>query len=166
MSTDKVRPDLEGQRRFAAEWLRAKKNKVVPLRSDLRIENFFPDLGHVSILQRGHEGFIFRLTGSALRGVLKTDPRGHAVDGVEVCRAHRAWTDIVETVISDCVPKSGRDVWADGGVHVWVRLPLSSGRGQVDMVLCYDRVVLPEDKLSDTSIAGARRVGSALERAA
>jgi hypothetical protein len=149
---DPAQTCLDGQRAVLAAWRTAACRAEAPRRSALDAARLAPELAHVSVLRLEGDGLRFRLAGTGLRAALGREARGLAVDELALCRGDAAWEDAPRRALAQLRPVVGRTRRADGRMHFWLRLPLSSDGGAADEVLCHDRL-LSLDALADANRA-------------
>lgn len=143
---------LRGQERLHAAWRARLHGRVFVMREELDPSSIGAELAHVSILAREPGSLRFRLAGSALRQMFGREARGLRVDEVEACAQASAWMDATHQAMNRRDAVSGCTRLADGRVHFWLRLPMSSDGVHADMVLCHDRY-LTLDALADPDMA-------------
>lgn len=143
---------LAGQERLHAAWRARLHGRPFVAREDLDPSTIGCELAHVSLLAREPGNLRFRLAGSALRQTFGREARGLRVDEVEACASAAAWMDATHQAMNRRDAVSGRTRLADGRVHFWLRLPMSSDGVHADLVLCHDRY-LPSDALADPDMA-------------
>ncbi|MBI1339261.1 PAS domain-containing protein [bacterium] len=131
---------LEEQLLVYKAWRRCAGASGIVRRCDLQLSEFIGQLSHVSVLCRDAGGFRFRLAGSGVRDLFACEARGRRVCDIEVCEAG-AWVDAPARALEDRRPIAGQMRRADGAMHYWLRLPVSSGGETPDEVLCHDRIV-------------------------
>ncbi|MEZ5939563.1 MAG: PAS domain-containing protein [Hyphomonadaceae bacterium] len=153
---------LKGQERVYACWraLRSANGRVRRDRLDLSV--IAGELAHVSILAAGPTGFHFRLAGSGLREIFRTDARGRTPTEFGDLCTNKAWMTAPRRTLADGQPQAGVCETDNGDLHLWLRLPLSSDGEHDDLVLCHDRY-LPVEALEDLEEA-ARQADRALRR--
>lgn len=152
MSFDGTGLGLEGRERVHAAWCAILNGRGFGRRSDLEHWRMKGELAHVSIVAREAAGYRFRIAGSGLRIAFGQEAQGSLVKALPQCRGAAAWEDGLRRAVEDCRPVIGRSRTADGMLHYWMRLPLSSDGVTVDEVLCHDRI-LPMEAMSDPDAA-------------
>ncbi len=150
---------LSGQERLYRAWRSRLHGRDFIAREDLDPAAIGAELAHVSILAAEADGLRFRLAGSGLRNALGREARGHRTDDFSACR-DEAWGEAPARALRLLAPVSGRTRTMDGGVHFWIRLPMSSDGAAADLVLCHDRY-LPAEAMADPERA-ARAADMAL----
>jgi hypothetical protein len=65
-------------------------------------------------------------------------------DQIDACRGGAMWAELATRSLLREVPVSGATRLADGSMHYWLRLPLSSSGVEADLVLCHDRYLPAE----------------------
>lgn len=151
---------LQGQALVLESWRRRLHGRRFICRNELDLSGFMAELAHVSVVARTEDGFRFRLAGTGVRAAFGCESRGRAVSEVEVCSGEAAWCEGVITALDRLEPVAGQTRMANGMVHFWLRLPMSSDGNAADQVLCHDRY-LPQEALADPDRA-ARNANAAL----
>lgn len=156
------RPVLQGQNKVLECWLALARGRRWACRAQLDLSAFPRELAHLSLLALAPNGAQFRLAGGGLKQRFGREARGVLATDIPECRTSAAWTSGVEQALNDLVPVYGETRLADGGVHFWLRLPVSSDGSGADLVLCHDRY-LPAEALGNPDLA-ARAADEALQR--
>ena len=164
MSFDHVAAAPSGQTKVLEAWRKRLRGRSFITCEDIDISAINRELAYVSILSCEDGGqFRFRLAGTGL-----------AARCSAAKRAARRRTRSMRAVAGRCGPNwrrarccarcrfRARRVLADGSMHYWLRLPLSSNGVEADMVLCHDRYLPAEAR----SIRIAPRCGSTCRCAA
>jgi len=162
MQFEEIETCLMGQDRVREAWRRLLHGRQFIHREDFTVGCVGVELAHISILACEGGRFRFRLAGSGLRAAFGCEPRGLCAQDIELCRDSTVWTELAAKALARLAPVSGRTVMADGTIHYWMRLPMSSDGVMADLVLCHDRY-LPADSLEDPE-AAARAADAALRR--
>jgi hypothetical protein len=144
MQTEQTGADLSGQAMVFESWRQRLHGRDFIAPEDLDLSGMIAELAHVSVLERTSDGFCFRLAGSGLRWAFGCESRGLYLDEIEKCCDQPAWTDAPAKTLARVSPSAGRTRLADGTVHFWIRLPMSSDGVNADLVLCHDRYLPPE----------------------
>lgn len=151
---------LSGQALVFGAWRDRLFGRGFIAREDLDLSAIACELAHVSVLAREGGTLCFRLAGTGLRHAFGCESRGCTVDQIEACLGAEPWGEAAWRTLARGAPSSGRTRLADGSVHYWLRLPMSSDGTTVDLVLCHDRY-LPPEALADPDRA-AREADLAL----
>lgn len=151
--------NLSGQERLYRAWRSRLHGRDFIAREDLDPAAIGAELAHVSILAADADGLRFRLAGSGLRNALGREARGCKTEDFSSC-CTEAWSEAPMRALRLLAPVSGRTRTADGGVHFWIRLPMSSDGASADLILCHDRY-LPAEAMADPDRA-ARAADMAL----
>ena len=161
MLFDEAGPGLSGQAAVYESWQTRLHGRSFIAREDLELSHIIGELAHVSVLAREADGgFRFRLAGTALRIAFGREARGLRSEDVVNCAGQGPWCEGLHQALDLRHPVIGRSKTADGGVHFWMRLPMSSDGVTADLVLCHDRI-LPAEALADPELA-ARKANRAL----
>jgi hypothetical protein len=155
-------PVLQGQQKVLAFWRTMKGARRWAQRTEIDFSHFPRELAHLSLLALSPTGMKFRLAGGGLKMVFGREARGLDINDISACRQSTAWTAGAEQAISDLAPMYGETRMPCGGVHFWLRLPLSSDGRNADLVLCHDRY-LASDAIENPECA-ARAADEALQR--
>lgn len=155
MSSDLVAAAPSGQLKVLESWRKRLRGRNFITREDIDIPAINRELAYVSLLSCEGGEFRFRIAGAGLHGVFGGEARGKTVDDIEACRAGPMWSEMAARALLRSTPVSGVARLADGTLHYWLRLPLSSNGIQADMVLCHDRY-LPAEAVSDPDKAALR----------
>lgn len=148
MTLDEGVPGLSGQASLYEAWRSRLHGRSFIAREDLPIEAIGSELAHVSVLACEGDCFRFRLAGTGLRQAFGCEARGRSAADIDVCRGGAMWAELAARSLARLAPVAGRTRMADGSVHYWLRLPMSSDGVMADLVLCHDRY-LPADALAD-----------------
>jgi hypothetical protein len=160
MTHDLIAPDLSGQSLVYEAWRSRLFGRTFIAREDFDLSRIPSELAHVSVLGLEDGGLRFRLAGSGLRHAFGCEARGQCIDDLPSCTGHAEWGEAAVKALVRLAPVAGRSRTMDGGVHYWLRLPMSSDGVTVDQVLCHDRY-LPADALADPDRA-ARAADAAM----
>jgi hypothetical protein len=161
MLFDDVTPGLSGQELVYSAWQARLHGRDFIAREDISLGGIARELANVSILAREADGgFRFRLAGTALRQVFGREARGLRSEDVVNCTGKGAWCEGLHRALDLCQPVMGQSPTADGGVHYWMRLPMSSDGVTLDLVFCHDWI-LSAEALVDPELA-ARKANRAL----
>ncbi len=152
--------DLAGQLLVLDAWRRRLHGRRFIAREDLDLAGIISELANVSVVAMTADGFRFRLAGTAVRVAFGCESRGRPVSEVDVCTGEAAWCEGVRGALETLEPVAGCSRRADGTVHFWLRLPMSSDGVNADLVLCHDRY-LPLEALADPDRA-AREADASL----
>ena len=156
MLFDEVGPGLSGQAAVYESWQARLHGRNFIAREDLDLSNIMPELAHVSVLAREADGgFRFRLAGTALRLAFGREARGLRSEDVVSCAGQGPWCEGLHQALDLRQPVIGRSRTAAGGVHFWMRLPMSSDGVRADLVLCHDRI-LPAEAMVDPEQAASK----------
>ncbi len=151
-----------GQLKVLESWRKRLRGRNFITREDIDIPAINRELAYVSLLSCDDGKFRFRIAGAGLHDVFGGEARGKAADEIEACRGGSMWAEMAARAMLRSTPVSGVSRMADGSVHYWLRLPVSSNGAEADMVLCHDRY-LPAEAVSDPDKA-AMRVDLSLRR--
>lgn len=161
MLFDETGPGLSGQAAVYDSWQARLHGRTFIAREDLDLSRIIAELAHVSVLEREADGgFRFRLAGTALRVAFGREARGLRSEDVLSCAGQGPWCEALHQTLDLRSPTVGRSRTPDGGVHFWMRLPMSTDGVTADLVLCHDRI-LPAEALIDPEQA-ARTANNAL----
>jgi hypothetical protein len=161
MLFDEATPGLSGQELVYSAWKARLHGRDFIAREDISLGGFARELANVSIVARETDGgFRFRLAGTALRNAFGREARGLRSEEVVDCAGKGAWCEGLHRALDLCQPVMGQSPTADGGIHYWMRLPMSSDGVTLDLVLCHDWI-LPAEALVDPERA-ARKASRAL----
>lgn len=161
MLFEETGPGLSGQTLVFESWRARLHGRTFIARDDLDLSCIIGELAHVSMLAReGDGGFRFRLAGTALRLLFGCEARGRRSEDVVTCGERSPWCEGLHQALDLREPVMGRTVTADGDIHFWMRLPMSSDGVTPDLVLCHDRI-LPAEAM-DNPDAAARAADRAL----
>jgi hypothetical protein len=162
MSFDQVAAP-SGQTKVLDAWRKRLRGRDFIMAHEIDIPAINRELAYVSILSCEDGGqFRFRLAGTGLQSIFGGEARGKTADEIDACRGGLMWTELATRSILRAMPVSGATRLADGSIHYWLRLPMSSDGVQADMVLCHDRY-LPAEAAVDPDRA-ALRVDLSLRR--
>jgi len=153
-------PGLAGQALVFEAWKSRLHGRSFIAREDLDIEAMGSELAHVSVLACEGDCFRFRLAGTGVRQAFGCEARGRSAAEIEICRGASMWAELAARALARLAPVAGRTRMADGSIHYWLRLPMSSDGKMADLVLCHDRY-LPAEALADPERA-ARAADQAL----
>jgi hypothetical protein len=162
MSFDHSETVPSGQVKVLESWRKRLRGRKFITCAEIDIPAINRELAYVSVLSCEEGQFRFRLAGTGLQQVFGGEVRGKTADEIEACRGGSMWAELATRAMIRATPVSGMTRLADGSVHYWLRLPLSSDGAEADMVLCHDRY-LPSEALSDPDRA-ALRVDLSLRR--
>lgn len=153
-------PGLTGQALVYEAWRGRLYGRSFIAREDLDFAKIASELAHVSVLACEGGCFRFRLAGTGLRQAFGCEARGRSASEIEMCREGAMWAELAAKSLARLSPVAGRTRMADGSIHYWLRLPMSSDGVMADLVLCHDRY-LPAEALLDPERA-ARAADQAL----
>jgi hypothetical protein len=162
MSNDMTGAVPSGQLKVLESWRRRLHGRTFITYEDIDISAINRELAYVSVLSCQGGKFRFRLAGTGLHDVFGGEARGKCADDIDACRGGSMWAELATRSMLRAMPVSGVTRLADGTLHYWLRLPLSSDGTEADMVLCHDRY-LPADAVVDPDKA-AMRADLALRR--
>lgn len=156
MSFDHVAAAPSGQTKVLESWRKRLRGRSFITCEDIDIPAINRELAYVSILSCEDGGqFRFRLAGTGLQSAFGCEPRGKTADQIDACRGGAMWAELATRALLREIPVSGATRLADGSIHYWLRLPLSSNGTEADMVLCHDRY-LPAEAAVDPDRAAMR----------
>lgn len=156
MSFEVVAAAPSGQTKVLESWRRRLRGRSFITCEDIDISAINRELAYVSILSCESGGqFRFRLAGTGLQNVFGCEPRGKTADQIDACRGGAMWAELATRAMVREIPVSGATRMADGSIHYWLRLPLSSNGAEADLVLCHDRY-LPAEAAVDPDRAALR----------
>jgi hypothetical protein len=129
-----------------AYWASLKDGAKLPSRRDLHPEGMKRLLPSVSLTDVLYEGdYRIRLAGTGLFGVYGREITGRRIAEVYAAPAADYWRAELARVAQERRPSVGvHNLGWRGASHlsiVWLRLPLASDGGRVDMILGYDALV-------------------------
>lgn len=162
MSFDQMDAVPAGQHKVLEAWRKRLRGRKFITCTEIDIPAINRELAYVSVLSCEEGHFRFRLAGTGLQHVFGGEARGKAADEIEACRGGAMWAELATRAMLRATPVSGITRLADGSVHYWLRMPMSSDGVEADMVLCHDRY-LPPEALADPDRA-AQRVDLSLRR--
>jgi len=148
MSIDPNVPAPRGQQKVLDAWSKRLRGRNFITCEDIDIPAINRELAYISLLGCEDGEFRFRLAGTGLQQIFGGEARGKATSEIDICKGGMMWGELVSRCMLRAVPVSGMTKLADGSVHFWLRLPLSSNGVEADMVLCHDRY-LPAEALAD-----------------
>jgi len=151
-----------GQVKVLESWRKRLHGRAFITCADIDIPAINRELAYVSVLSCEEGKLRFRLAGTGLHHVFGGEARGKCADEIEACRGGAMWAELATRSMLRAMPVSGVSRMADGTLHYWLRLPLSSDGVEADMVLCHDRY-LPAEAVVDPDKA-AMRVDMSLRR--
>ena len=138
MTTELSESLRQEQQLLLEHWSSMAPGGGIPYRSRIHPGEFRRWLSRLSILQPQADGrMVFRLSGSRLRDVIGTEPRGRTTADFPLCR--KAWHHGVTAAISEARPIVGTSQEGETLTHSWMRLPLICDRTRQMLVLCHDR---------------------------
>jgi hypothetical protein len=156
MLFDEATPGLSGQELVYSAWAARLHGRGFVAREDISLGGFVRELANVSIVEREMDGgFRFRLAGTALRNAFGREARGLRSEDVVDCAGKGAWCEGLHRALDLCQPVMGQSPLPDGGVHYWMRLPMSSDGVTLDLVLCHDWI-LSAEALVDPELAASK----------
>lgn len=135
------------QRQLYDYWLEKSGDSFIPSRKDISPSHFPRLLPFVSLIERDKEvgRFKIRLSGTRLREIYEREVTGCYVEELGCVDRPDYWSVTYEQIVNTARPAQGvvrgPSVTTDHLVQFWLRLPLSSGGSDVDMILAYDRFV-------------------------
>lgn len=162
MSYELVGAAPSGQVKVLESWRKRLHGRNFITCEDIDIPAINRELAYVSVLSCEDGKFRFRLAGTGLQQVFGGEARGKCADDIDACRGAPMWAELATRSMLRAMPVSGATHMADGTMHYWLRLPLSSDGVEADMVLCHDRY-LPAEAVMDPDKA-AMRVDLSLRR--
>jgi hypothetical protein len=155
MSFDQVAAAPSGQTKVLDAWRKRLRGRSFITCEDIDIPGINRELAYVSVLSCEGGQFRFRLAGTGLQHVFGGEARGKATNEIDACRGGLMWAEMATRSMLRAMPVSGATRLADGSIHYWLRLPLSSNGIEADMVLCHDRY-LPAEAAADPDRAALR----------
>jgi hypothetical protein len=155
MSFDQVAAAPSGQTKVLDAWRKRLRGRSFITCEDIDIPGINRELAYVSVLSCEGGQFRFRLAGTGLQHVFGGEARGKATNEIDACRGGSMWAEMATRSMLRAMPVSGATRLADGSIHYWLRLPLSSNGIEADMVLCHDRY-LPAEAAADPDRAALR----------
>ena len=144
MSYEQVGAAPSGQMKVLESWRKCLHGRAFITCADIDIPAINRELAHVSVLSCEGGKFRFRLAGTGLHQMFGGEPRGKCADDIDACRGGAMWAELATRAMLRAMPVSGVTRMADGTMHYWLRLPLSSDGIEADMVLCHDRYLPAE----------------------
>jgi hypothetical protein len=151
-----------GQVKVLESWRKRLRGRTFIECADIDISAINRELAYVSVLSCDEGKFRFRLAGTGLHQVFGGEARGKSADEIDACRGGAMWAELAARAMVRAMPVSGVTRLADGTLHYWLRLPLSSNGVEADMVLCHDRYLPPEASVDPDK--AAMRVDLSLRR--
>jgi hypothetical protein len=144
-----------GQKKVLESWRRRLHGRAFITCEEIDISAINRELAYVSVLSCEDGRFRFRLAGTGLQAAFGCEPRGKTADEIDACRGGAMWGELATRALVRVTPVSGATRLADGSIHFWLRLPMSSDGVEADLVLCHDRY-LPAEALADPDRAASR----------
>ncbi len=133
------------QRQLFDYWLEKAGDNFMPTRRDISPSHFPRLLPFVSLIEREDDRFKIRLSGTRLREIYNREVTGCYVEDLGCMDKPDYWSIAYEQIVSSARPAQGvvrgPSKTTDHLVQFWLRLPLGSHEGEVDMILAYDRFV-------------------------
>ena len=130
-----------------AYWAQRRRGAKLPGRRDLDpgdVKRLLPTLSLIDVTREPLD-FRIRLAGTGLYDVYGREITGRSLSEVYNSAAADYWRAELGQVVADARPAVGVHSLAwRGASHLsilWLRLPLASDGGQVDMILGYDAVI-------------------------
>jgi hypothetical protein len=130
-----------------AYWASLRRGGALPARRDLQpgaIKRLLPTLSLIDVLREPLD-FRMRLAGTGLYDVYGREITGKRLGEVYNTAAADYWRAELSKVVKEKRPSAGvHNLAWRGASHLsilWLRLPLSTGDGEVNMILGYDAVV-------------------------
>lgn len=155
MTFDHTPAAPSGQHKVLEAWRKRLCGRSFITCDEIDIPAINRELAYISVLSCEDGRFRFRLAGTGLHPVFGGEVRGKAADEIDACRGAAMWGELAARALLRAAPVSGMARLADGSLHFWLRLPMSSDGAEIDMVLCHDRY-LPAEALSDPDRAAHR----------
>lgn len=135
------------QRQLYDYWLDKSGANHMPARNDICPSHFPRLLPFISLVERDEEAgrYKVRLSGTRLREIYEREVTGCYVEELGCVDRPDYWSDTYDQIVSSARPAQGVVRGPSGAkdhlVQFWIRLPLGSQHGEVEMILAYDRFV-------------------------
>ena len=98
-------------------------------------------LANISIVELSAAGTTtFRLAGSKLRDIVGGEARGRSVSEMQGGELE-PWCDALLSILDTRAPVAGITHREDGQRHIWLRLPLLDGKGELTQIMCHDELL-------------------------
>ena len=131
-----------------AYWSALKGGAALPIRRRLDpvgIKRLLPTISLIDVVPGEPMDYRMRLAGTGLYSVYGREITGRRLGEIYSSSAGDYWRSELGRVVSEARPGGGiHNLGWRGAAHlslVWIRLPLSRGGSDVDMILGYDAVV-------------------------
>lgn len=144
MSFDQVAAAPSGQQKVLDSWRKRLRGRNFITCEEIDIAAINRELAYVSVLTCEQGQFRFRIAGTGMQQAFGCEVQGKTADEIAMCRGGSMWSEMAARSMLRAIPVSGATRMADGSMHYWLRLPLSSNGVEADMVLCHDRYLPPE----------------------
>ena len=135
---------LPEQRHLFDYWLNAANGRAMPSRADISPAGMSSFLPHVSLIEvrRDPVDFYYRLAGTRLRDYFAAEVTGLCISGFSKEQNGEYWQSALERIAITGRPGQGvlrgPEESRDHLVQFWMRLPLGSDDGSVNMILGHD----------------------------
>lgn len=135
------------QRQLYDYWLEKSGDNFMPSRGDICPSHFPRLLPFISLVERDKAAgrFKIRLSGTRLREIYDREVTGCYVEELDCVDQPDYWSGAYEQIVQSARPAQGVVRGPSGAkdhlVQFWLRLPLGSAAGEVEMILAYDRFV-------------------------
>ncbi|MBS0298207.1 MAG: PAS domain-containing protein [Proteobacteria bacterium] len=141
---------LRAHEELFAYWASRRKGSALPGRRDIDPAGFKRHLPTISLIDFRQDVFRVRLAGTGLYGVYGREITGLTLDQIYPGPEAAEWRSRLMRVVTGAKPVVGVHSLAWRGASrlslVWLRLPLASDGGKVDMILGYDAVIGVRDE--------------------
>lgn len=131
-----------------AYWSALKGADALPIRRRLdpaAFKRLLPTISLIDVIPGDPMDYRMRLAGTGLYGVYGGEITGRRLGDVYNSAAGDYWRSELDRVVTEARPGVGiHNLGWRGASHlslVWIRLPLSRGGSDVDMILGYDAIV-------------------------
>lgn len=135
------------QRQLFDYWVEKSGGRFMPSRRDICPSHFPRLLPFISLVERDRQAdrFKIRLSGTRLREIYEREITGCFVEELDCVDQPDYWCGTYAQIVKSARPAQGVVRGPCGTkdhlVQFWLRLPLGSDEGGVDMILAYDRFV-------------------------
>ena len=145
------------QRQLYDYWRTKCGKRALPSRADINPADFARLLPGVCLVERPEGGaFKIRLAGTRLREVYGREVTGEPVGSLEPAGAPGYWQNICQQVSDTLSPAQGviraPAASQDHLVQFWLRLPLGTTAGKLEMILGLDLFVLATEMAEQQTI--------------
>lgn len=142
MITGDTNLNLLGQKTLLNEWIVNSQAGRIATRDAMQPAQFISELAHISVLERDTiSNLMFRICGSGISRMLGQNARGRHVDDFPELANSQYGIAAMDMAFQYGEPVSGNEILHSERVHFWLRLPLLNSDGNMNQILCHDRIV-------------------------